>query len=80
MIKINLLKGKQTTACMNWEYKDKHGYYEYDFNGFYPPESAYFMWEEGNFSCDCNRSIFFGLPEMDCGEKIEIKRFWLKFT
>ncbi len=22
-----------------------------------------FMWEDGNYSCDCNRAIFFGEPE-----------------
>ena len=23
------------------------------------PESMLFLWSEGNFSCDCNRSLFF---------------------
>lgn len=40
----------------------------YDWNGE-------FIWREGNFSCDCNRAMFFeraqGLPEADdypCGD------------
>jgi hypothetical protein len=24
-----------------------------------------YIWEEGNFSCDCNRAIFFGEPESE---------------
>lgn len=27
------------------------------------------IWTEGNYSCDCNRGIFFGEPEdVDCGD------------
>jgi hypothetical protein len=49
----------------------------------YPVEEKYvagtrFLWEEGNYACDCNRSIFIrrqcdkNFKEMDCGEKIEL--------
>lgn len=35
-------------------------------------DSSYFMWTEGNFSCDCNLSIFFyentdDDPDQKCG-------------
>ena len=33
---------------------------------FASDEGADFMLTEGNYSCDCNRSIFFGLPEIPC--------------
>jgi hypothetical protein len=33
-----------------------------------------FMWTDGNYSCDCNRSRFFGLGEFPCGESIEIMK------
>ena len=32
-----------------------------------------FLWDEGNYSCDCNRAmLFFGWDAMPCGETIEI--------
>ena len=50
--------------------------YSYDF------ESARFYFMEGNFSCDCNRSLLIAekYPEvkpMDCGDEIQIKEFSL---
>jgi len=27
-----------------------------------------YIWREGNFSCDCNRGLFFGKEEVSCGE------------
>ena len=33
-----------------------------------------YLWTEGNYSCDCNRSAFLGLPQMPCGETIELLR------
>lgn len=32
----------------------------------------FFMWEDGNLACDCNRSKFFGLDPMPCGNQIQI--------
>lgn len=29
-------------------------------------ETMFYMWTEGNYSCDCNRAIFFG--DCDCEE------------
>jgi hypothetical protein len=37
-----------------------------------PKHAAEYMYTEGNYSCDCNRSIFVGLPEMPCGNTIEL--------
>lgn len=61
---------------IHWRLGDKEGVYED------PPESPtlwqddsgvnYWMWEEGNYACDCNRSTFFGLDKVSCGDKIEI--------
>jgi len=37
-----------------------------------------FNWTEGNYSCDCNRSLFIkrqcdpDFPKMECGETIEL--------
>ena len=33
------------------------------------------IWEEGNFACDCNRAMFFlGEDDWPCGERISIER------
>lgn len=46
-----------------------------------PTYGSNYMWEEGNYSCDCNRSLFIqrqcdpDFPEMECGEKIEMVQF-----
>ena len=39
--------------------------------------TAKYMFEEGNYSCDCNRSIFMSaefsdFEEMDCGSEIKL--------
>ena len=43
-----------------------------------PVRTARYMYEEGNYDCDCNRSLFIGrhcddsFPQMECGEEIEL--------
>lgn len=49
---------------------------EQDFGYGYPSHQAQYMYEEGNYSCDCNRSVFMGIePGMSCGETIEMVSF-----
>lgn len=38
-------------------------------------QPSIYIWEDGNFSCDCNRALFFGefmndenVPDVDCGD------------
>ena len=81
---IGILNGyfthKDTVACLTFLYDGNEYYYEYNFGKEYPEESAEFMWEEGNYSCDCNRSSFLAekydvfkeMDEFDCGEDIEL--------
>ncbi len=62
-------------AIIKWAYKDKKGIYhdpwDYEDEG-----DVLYTWEEGNWSCDCNRSIFFLKrklgKEMKCGDKIKV--------
>lgn len=41
-----------------------------------------FIWEDGNFSCDCNRSLFIQqdcdptFEELPCGEEIKLMRIF----
>lgn len=55
-------------------------YFEYDFGYAYPHDAAYYMFHDGNYSCDCNRSIFLAekyddVEKVDCGDAIRIKDF-----
>lgn len=65
---LRLPNGQEVT------YRDTFGY-------GYPPDSAEFMYVEGNYSCDCNRALFAarqrGLPEPEetaCGNTITLAR------
>lgn len=49
----------------------KEHLYEDSYN--WPDEQLMlFQWTENNYSCDCNRSIFLGLPERPCGDTIQL--------
>ena len=43
-----------------------------------------YMWEDGNYGCDCNRSLFaqrygWDIPELPCGDTIELVSLtWLE--
>jgi hypothetical protein len=72
------LTHKDTIALVTLKYKDKLYSYEDNFGKEYPEEYARFQYEENNYSCDCNRSLFIqrncdgNFPEMNCGEEIEL--------
>ena len=70
----------RTVARMKLVYKGKEYPYEYDFGFGYPVDSAHYMWEDGNYSCDCNKSLFLSrvheeVSELDCGDTIETRDF-----
>jgi hypothetical protein len=74
----------RTIAEMDLIYQNKIYHFEYDFGYEYPEDAAEFMFFEGNYSCDCNLSLFIqrscdpDFPELNCGEEIEIKNFKIK--
>ena len=50
-----------------------------NFGKDYPADSAEWMFTEGNYACDCNRSLFIrrqygedAMPELKCGDEIEL--------
>ena len=47
-----------TTARMIMEYQGKKYWFEYDFRYEYPGNCAEFMFFDGNYSCDRNKSLF----------------------
>ncbi len=70
----------RTVAKMVFVHQGKEYPCQYDFGFAYPADSAEYMFFDGNFSCDCNRSLFirhagFDFPELECGEEIEMQNF-----
>lgn len=73
------LSHKRTVFVGTFKYKDDTFVLHYDFGYEYPEESAIYMFTEGNYSCDCNRSMFIrdqhgedAMPSLGCGCEIEL--------
>ncbi len=68
-----------TIAKMKMIYNGKTYDYEEDFGNAYSEDSAHFMFHDGNYACDCNRSLFlsrkYGVEEKDCGNEIKLIDF-----
>lgn len=75
----------ETIAMMTLVYQGVEYPFSYDFGFGYDPESARYMFEDGNYSCDCNRSLFLNreldgiFPELTCGNEIEMKDFKIEY-
>ena len=77
---------KRTIFVADLKYKDLVYTIHCDFGYEYPEEEAIFMFEDGNYSCDCNRSLFIqdeygenAIDELDCGEDIEILNYHFEY-
>ena len=77
---------KRTVFVGDFKYKDMVFTIHYDFGYEYPEESAIFAFEDGNYSCDCNRSLIiqdeYGentIDELDCGEEIEMLNYHIEY-
>ncbi len=72
---------KRTVAKMVMAFPNGKKYpFEYDFGYAYKPESAEFMFFDGNYSCDCNKSNFISdkypeITKMECGDEIILEDF-----
>ncbi len=71
---------RETTASMVFVFNGKEYPHQHTWGYGYPVSAAHFMFEEGNYSCDCNKSLMIGrdgvdFPEMDCGDEIKLKDF-----
>lgn len=80
------LSHRRTIFIYKLKYKNKIYDMEYDFGYEYPVESAIYMFTEGNYSCDCNRSDFirkkYGedeIEELPCGEEIKLINYRFEF-
>ena len=77
-IRIMKKNQKRTIAKVLLRYREKTYLVRVDFYYNYPRETALFLFEEGNYSCDCNRSSLIQqqcdkeFPDMDCGSEIKM--------
>jgi hypothetical protein len=76
----------RTVAKMNLMYRGTAYPYEHDFGYGEHADSADYIFFEGNYSCDCNLSSFIrrahpeaNVPDLDCGDQIEIKDFEIEY-
>lgn len=83
--KEGVMTHKRTVAFVTLKYGDNIYKFEYDFGYEYEKECAKFMFEEGNYSCDCNKSLFINrhcddkFKELDCGDEIELIELDIKY-
>lgn len=67
-----------TLAYQDKEYTYEHGFSETNGENMTAEELATYLYEEGNYACDCNRSDFINehcdenFPEMGCGHTIRL--------
>lgn len=72
---------QRTVAHMIFDLPDGRAVpFTYDFGYGYPYDSARFTFTDGNYSCDCNRSLFISesypdVAELECGELITVRDF-----
>jgi len=78
---------KRTVAKMVLVYRGALYPFSYDFGYGYPEDAATFMFEEGNYACDCNLSNFIreaypdaNIAELGCGEEIDIRDFVVEYV
>ena len=66
------------TAVVRLAYRGRLYTIHHEVGYGFEDHSIHYMFEEGNYSCDCNRSLFIAqecddyFPHMDCGESIEL--------
>ena len=85
-IKHGIMTHKRTIFVVTFKYKDKEFVLHYDLGYEYPEDSAEFYFTDGNFGCDCNRSLAIrweygedAIPELDCGYEIEMKEYHIEY-
>ena len=65
-------------VLIHWKYRDQSGINPYTAIAMFDDGKfglSEFYWADGNFGCDCNRSMACGLgTNLECGSKIRISK------
>lgn len=85
-IKYGEMSHKRTIFVGTLKYQDKKFIIHYDFGYEFEKERAIFMFENGDYSCDCNRSLFIrkeygddSIPELYCGDGIKLIDYYFEY-
>lgn len=85
-IQYGYMSHKRTIFVGTLKYQEKEYIIHFDFGYEFPEEQAIFMFEDGNYSCDCNKSLFiqreYGehvIPELNCGDEIELLDYHFEY-
>lgn len=85
-VKHGVMSHKRTIFVGILKYKDREFIIHYDFGYEFPEKKAIFMFEDGNYSCDCNKSLFiqreYGedvIEELNCGDEIELVDYHFEY-
>lgn len=85
-IKYGNMSHKRTVFIGTFKYGDKEFVIHYDLGYEYLEENAIFYFTEGNFSCDCNRSLAIrweygddAIPELRCGHDIKLTDYHIEY-
>ena len=85
-IKYGFMSHKRTIFVGTFKYEDKEFVLHYDLGYEYEEDDAIFYFTEGNFSCDCNRSIAIrreygddAITELICGVEIELIDYHIEY-
>ena len=85
--KYGIMSHKRTIFVGKYKYNDKEFVIHHDFGYEYPKEDAIYMFEYGNYSCDCNISLFIqdeygkeAIPELECGNEIELISYYITYA
>lgn len=85
-IKYGIMSHKRTIFVATFKYDTQYYVIHYDFGYEYEKESAEFMFLDGNYSCDCNRSLIIqreygddSIPELKCGERIKMLSYHIEY-
>lgn len=80
------LTHKKTIFVATLRYKGKEFVIHCDFGYEFSEENALFMFEDGDYSCDCNKSLFIrreygdsSIEELDCGGEIEMVDYHFEY-
>jgi len=80
------LTHKRTVLQGTLDYAGKTYRFDFDFGFEFPLGGAEWMFEEGNFACDCNKSLFIqthcdsNFPLMACGDLVKLVDLKLKLV
>lgn len=85
--KYGYMTHKRTIFVGTLKYKDQVFIIHRDFGYEYSEKDAVSMFEDGNYSCDCNRSLFIrneygddSIPFLPCGNKIELLDYRFEYV